>query len=543
MRMKKKTSVLFAAFCFFASFTVSAQYDLRPWQTGDLTWNDFRVVDTNTVKEHSYIEFYLDIEENEEYELGTSWVELVAAAYMDKKLSWVDKKHCTAEELRYNQVIFDLVELFRRRLQVVIDTGGNADIDYYIRLLEHVTDSFCRDTRYGANTLAVVAWETKVGKQLDSIAPIVMQKHATSHPSKRNYMPRAWEKGPLGWNNFTLVTESIGEEHSYLEYSLDIENRKYENDGVTWWGKTAVANMDKNSTWVDKNHCTAAELRYNQVLFNIVELYRRYLQVDIDTCGHADRDYYMQLLGNETSRYCRETRYGADTAAVAWWGSEVRRLMDTITPYMVEKHTPALTVPEYQATYNFGSTMGGGVKIFTGDLHDLFAPSGGFYLDFEGGYGRHYFTLAMYFGGGRCKPDSLTAVKPDNTLLGTDDITTVDLNINYGFSVVDSRRFRITPFVGYGLQGVYYSEVDEMGGGPSEGCWRAGVDFKFHLLNDITAYKSSFEQYLLSVDYKIYVSRDNFKSIVGSPKGYTINMSLGFSLLYKEGKAKQKNVK
>ena len=290
---------------------------MRPWQTGDLTWNDFRVVDTNTVKEHSYIEFYLDIEENEEYELGTSWVELVAAAYMDKKLSWVDKKHCTAEELRYNQVIFDLVELFRRRLQVVIDTGGNADIDYYIRLLEHVTDSFCRDTRYGANTLAVVAWETKVGKQLDSIAPIVMQKHATSHPSKRNYMPRAWEKGPLGWNNFTLVTESIGEEHSYLEYSLDIENRKYENDGVTWWGKTAVANMDKNSTWVDKNHCTAAELRYNQVLFNIVELYRRHLQVDIDTGGKADRDYFMQLLNQETARYCSDTRFGAATT-VTW---------------------------------------------------------------------------------------------------------------------------------------------------------------------------------------------------------------------------------
>ena len=60
MRMKKKTAVLFAAFCFFASFTVSAQYDLRPWQTGDLTWNDFRVVDTNTVKEHSYIEFYIN---------------------------------------------------------------------------------------------------------------------------------------------------------------------------------------------------------------------------------------------------------------------------------------------------------------------------------------------------------------------------------------------------------------------------------------------------------------------------------------------------
>lgn len=537
MRMKKKTAVLFAAFCFFASFTVSAQYDLRLWQTGDLTWNDFRVVDTNTVKEHSYIEFYLDIEENEEYELGTSWVELVATAYMDKKLSWVDKKHCTAEELRYNQVIFDLVELFRRRLQVVIDTGGNADIDYYIRLLEHVTDSFCRDTRYGANTLAVVAWETKVGKQLDSIAPIVMQKHATSHPSKRNYMPRAWEKGPLGWNNFTLVTESIGEEHSYLEYSLDIENRKYENDGVTWWGKTAVANMDKNSTWVDKNHCTAAELRYNQVLFNIVELYRRYLQVDIDTCGHADRDYYMQLLGNETSRYCRETRYGADTAAVDWWDQQVRLMMDSITPYMVEKHASVLVVPELYPTFHFGSSIGGGAKIYAGEIHNLFAPSGGFVWYFEGGYQRHIFTLGLYLGGGRCLPEKIPAVKEDNTLLGTDEISTLDLHLDYGFAVINSRHFRMAPFVGYGLQGVYYNEIgNEIGGGPTEGCWRAGVDFKYHLLNEITVSKSAFEQYLLSVEGKVFVSRDNFISIVGAPKGYTINISLGFAMQYKEGK-------
>ena len=95
----------------------------------------------------------------------------------------------------------------------------------------------------------------------------------------------------------------------------------------------------------------------------------------------------------------------------------------------------------------------------------------------------------------------------------------------------------MAPFVGYGLQGVYYNEIgNEIGGGPTEGCWRAGVDFKYHLLNEITVSKSAFEQYLLSVEGKVFVSRDNFISIVGAPKGYTINISLGFAMQYKEGK-------
>ena len=536
---KMKKIILFAALGFGAMTTSLAQNPLFSWENGNLTWDCFKKVDTTIGGEHSYLEFLLDIEEYAYYEFASQTVDYIAKAYMDTTLSWVDRKHCNKWELKYNQVLFNIVELCRRRMQEDFDTTGTVNLDYYMRLANHEVDIYCSGTRYGADTAAVIWWENHVNRRLDSIAPIVVEKHKKSHPIEtRAFLPRPWEKGPLTWNNFTLVGEGFGDEHSYLEYSLDIETRHHDIDGISLGVKTAVATMDKNLSWVDKKHCTAAELRYNQVLFNMAELYRRYLQVDIDTGGKADRDYYMQLLNQETARYCSDTRFGADTMAVAWWDYEVRRLMDSITPLMVEKHAPALTVPEYQATYNFGSSMGGGAKIFTGGLHDLFAPSGGFYLDFEGGYGRHYFTLGMYFGGGRCKPDSLTAVKPDNTLLGTDEITTVDLNINYGFSVVDSRRFRITPFVGYGLQGLYYSEEDEMGGGPSEGCWRAGVDFKFHLLNDITAYKSSFEQYLLSVDYKVYVSRDNFKSIVGSPKGYTINMSLGFSLLYKEGKAK-----
>lgn len=526
-----------------AAATSAAQTDLRRWDTGPLTWDDFRVVDTNIGAEHSYLEFYLDIEEEEGFDFGSSWSVLHAAAYMDKRLSWVNRKHCTTAELYYNQVLFDIVEWHRRRLQVVIDTGGNANMDYYMRLLEHEADSFCRSTQYGADLEAVKRWDAKGVRRLDSIGSIMKLAHDHARHKPRNIMPRAWEKGALTWNNFTPVPEGIGNEHSYLEYCIDIESRSHEIDGVLWRVKTAVAEVDKNGSWVDVHHRTDAELRYNQVMFNLAELYRRYLQVEIDTGGPADRDYYMQLLGHEVGRYCRQTRYGADTAAVSWWDIQVRSMMDSITPFMVEKHAEVMKIPDYRTTYNFGSSIGGGAKIYSGDLHRLFAPSGGFFSDFTGGYGRHCFTLGMYFGGGRCKPDTLEAVVGDNTLYATDDITTIDIGLNYGYSVIDSRRLQVTPFVGYGLQGVYYSDVDEMGGGPTEGCWRAGVDFRYHLVNDITGLQSSFEQYLVSVNGKIYVSRDRFNGIVGAPRGYTINLSLGFSLQYKEGVAKHKKTK
>ena len=145
----------------------------------------------------------------------------------------------------------------------------------------------------------------------------------------------------------------------------------------------------------------------------------------------------------------------------------------------------------------------------------------------------------MYIGGGRCKPDTLFAVEDRNTLLGSDDILTMDLCANYGFAVVDSRRLRIMPFVGYGMQGLFYSDAtNQVSGGPKEGCWRAGLDIKYHFSNEIYASRSIMEQYIGSLDAKVYVSRDKFNALVGVPRGYTINVALGFSLIYREGKAR-----
>ncbi len=544
-----KRILFIATFCCLAVAASQAQDTLRTWDRGSLTWDDFTMVDSSIGAEHSYLEFMLDIEERDYAVNSFVWPkpELLAVALMNKSLSWVDSNHRTPAELHYNQVLFNIVEFYRRRMQVAIDTGGLGCVDYYFRKLSYEVDSFCHSTRYGADTTCVNRWERNLKRQLDSIAPIMIEKHSINKDVREYRVIRLWEKGPLTWKNFTSVGESIGNEHSYIEFFLDIENRRQDIDGVTWPVMTAVAGMDKQLSWVDTNHRTPEELHYNQVLFNLVELYRRHLQVAIDTSDKSSPDSvftkikkeYMQYLTYEANYYCRSTRYGADTAAVNRWDYDVRLRMDSITPFMVEKHAPAFVLPNYSLPYCVGTNIGGGFKYFGGGMQPLFAPSGGVYWDLELGYGRHILTLGMYLGGGRCKLDTLRAVEDKNTLLGSDEILTMDLYANYGFAVVDSRSLRIMPFVGYGMQGLFYSDAtNQTSGGPKEGCWRAGVDVKYHFTNEFTATRQKLEQYFGSMDAKVYVSRDKFNNLVGAPRGYTINVALGFSLLYRAGKAR-----
>ena len=162
---------------------------------------------------------------------------------------------------------------------------------------------------------------------------VLMSTMATAQESRRG-----WEKGPLTWSDFVPMGESIGAEHSYLEYILDVEQRKDEVNGMEMKTRTAVLYVDRKMSWVDTHYRTPQELRYNQVAFNIAELHRRRLQLVIDTGGTANMNYYSRLLAYEVDSFCHESNYGADTAAVALWEWNVRQQIDSITPYMVEQH-------------------------------------------------------------------------------------------------------------------------------------------------------------------------------------------------------------
>ena len=90
-----KRLLLLATLICLAAVTSHAQDDLRVWDRWPITWDDFKTVDSSIGREHSYLEFLLDIEESPFDENGRILIEpeLVAVAFMDKSQSWVDKNY------------------------------------------------------------------------------------------------------------------------------------------------------------------------------------------------------------------------------------------------------------------------------------------------------------------------------------------------------------------------------------------------------------------------------------------------------------------
>ncbi|MBQ6069107.1 MAG: hypothetical protein IJK84_06360 [Bacteroidales bacterium] len=351
---------------------------------------------------------------------------------------------------------------------------------------------------------------------------------------------RGWEKGPLTWADFAPMDQSIGPEHSYLEYILDVERRNDVVNGIELQSRTAVLYVDRKMSWVDTHYRTSQQLHYNQVAFNLAELHRRRLQLVIDTGGAVNMDYYTRLLTYMVDSFCHQTYYGADTQMVAFWEQDVRRKMDSITPLMVEQHQKANTIEKIIPQWSMAFNIGGGAKVFAGEQHKLFAPSGGMYFDFEGSLWRNLFAMGFYIGGGRCLPDSIEAVDNINKLYASDKISTIDFYINYGFITIDRRKWSLTPFVGYGMQAFLYDEGDgTSSNGPSEGCWRVGIDVKYHMANDETYYRTQLEQFLLSAHGKVYLTFDRYRDLIGTPTGVTINAQVGFSLGIKQSKLRR----
>jgi hypothetical protein len=247
----------------------------------------------------------------------------------------------------------------------------------------------------------------------------------------------------------------------------------------------------------------------------------------------------MRLLTHTVDSFCRVTNYGYDTLEVAIWDAEVRNQMDAITPRMVELEAKKNQMPKYYTTSRFGMNMGPGMKIMGGQLRDYFRPSGGMYMDFELGYWRNIFSMGFYVGGGKTKRD-VVCVNNDNDLFEGERLSVLDLNINYGFAVIDNHKIRLTPFVGYGLNGFYLNSNSESESsiGPTDGCWRAGLDFKYHLFNDADFSEKSGSQFLGSVNAKVYMTFDKMRQIEGTPKGFTINVQLGVGFMGQSNKVK-----
>lgn len=350
-----------------------------------------------------------------------------------------------------------------------------------------------------------------------------------------------WQMGPLTWNDFQHKN-TINGHHSYLEYYMGIDRLRKTVDGVLYVCPTAYGFVSPEYSWADTAYRSPALLRYNQSAFGLVEVYRRRLErrvaeADIYIDQQQVLDNTMRQLSEDIDRLETETAQGGDTVALARWESNIKHQLDSLTPLNVFSHT--------DAPFRWGMGVGAGFCGVGGELHRYFRHGGGMQFSFDMGLWRHFLICSMGFSGSRCL-DTVRNIynNPDEDLWTGDRLAVLDLYAAYGFSVVDNSRCRLTPYVGYGLLGFFYTpDGDGSSIGPYTGCIHAGVDFNLHFSNQVYRFPFSLKGYnashdLASLNVKVFGTYSRLGTVLSTPQGFTVNVMVGLSIL--NGKAKMK---
>ena len=108
-----------------------------------------------------------------------STAKLTSICVFDKKHSWVNKKNASADLLLYNQVIFNIYELYTRKLRKEV-YNTEFGLDDYIQQFHLMTEKnnsdlkdrlgdYRSDADLGKNVAGIKLWEMTIDKELEQL--------------------------------------------------------------------------------------------------------------------------------------------------------------------------------------------------------------------------------------------------------------------------------------------------------------------------------------------------------------------------------------
>lgn len=148
--------------------TVFAQAEsgakLRAWKHGPLSWNDFKEYPSiEDPVNGSWLHYSFELVPEDTLINGFRTNRLVLTATMDKDSSWVLSDHKTQQELRFNQVIFNLAHIQCCLFQSTLDrgTGLKSEGEFLTqvgRFCMMDEDRFVEESDAGRNEEVVNRW-------------------------------------------------------------------------------------------------------------------------------------------------------------------------------------------------------------------------------------------------------------------------------------------------------------------------------------------------------------------------------------------------
>lgn len=363
---------------------------------------------------------------------------------------------------------------------------------------------------------------------------------------------RLWSEGPLRWSDFCGMSSLSADSISFLQVELAVKTVQAKDiDGQPSERFEAMAVMHRNASFADADRRTPERLRYHQLQFDLLELLRRRLQLDINTGISAydtDRklNEYQSIYRQRLRRIDSDTRCGTDSAALRAWSADVlRQLADMGNPSAASMHPGGFV---------YGLYAGVGGIFPTGSLTDNFKGCAAFTIGLTAGYNRFRIKADVSFGQPSFNNDNIFHRVDDlgRQLQGNAkaDATLLCVGTQVGYCVYDGDRVAITPNVG-GFWSGYSWETQDLNWVKKEDSeefapkivgsstshlrsynWMASVDFdfKFHTTkaSNMPIITSGRRQsFTSSVRITPFVARASYHS-VPAVKGYQVGFSVSY---------------
>jgi hypothetical protein len=335
-----------------------------------------------------------------------------------------------------------------------------------------------------------------------------------------------WNDKKLEWSDFQGYPISDSDFQSELNYFIGYTTKIYYINDIKITSLISYCYVDKKLSWAKKEMVNNDNLLFNQIIFDIAELYSRKLQNQINEYLNDKSNIHVKIehLLIETNSDCKnkislmekQTKNGQDPKNIQLWSSLIKSEID---------QTPRIDLPDYKLRkFGIGFTGDIGFGLLNGPIKDYFTNNLNLAFGFDLAYQNYIFYLRGTLGFNSVKKE----FQKDNKIWPKNLSTGLAIgDISFGYPIIDNNKNRITPFTGIGYIEFSSQNDDEKYKRYRIGkfTYIVGLNYDLKIKKTINLLSNYNEKNDWIIRSRLYFSYAKFNEQL---KGSTINLTIGF---------------
>ena len=262
-----------------------------------------------------------------------------------------------------------------------------------------------------------------------------------------------WDEGPVTEADFQVrhLASTLDDVAGDLQWGISFEPVTDRIGNLRYTHPVSRTYMDQLQSWQDPDHMLPWTLTYLQTEFNMLEVFRRKMQREINAQPqdyNAIRDYYQRAIQSATEAYMMETDRGRDAAAVSRYEVQYQAELDSLDDV-------SAAVPPQMNKKGTGSTVYAGYscELFGDPVAAGIGPAHGFNLGASALFGDLYLALDLGMGRpGTLKTDGFYYdEKKDYAWRKGVRCKNGQMQLLAGYTVLDRPYLALRPIVGAGV--------------------------------------------------------------------------------------------